>query len=128
MTLKYSLLLDNRITCQSCYTPLVTITALIPLPKSGSESGSNQICRHLVDFFWILTGMYFRSYPIVQKCVACFMTLFSWVWIQFFPKNLLKSTVETKCGLLLKSNSLSPNDKRPLPWEIQLNTTNCEIK
>ena len=92
--------------------------------RKRKQSNMQAFGRFLLDLNW----NYFRSYPIVQKCVTCFMTLFSWVWIQFFPKNLLNSTVETKCGLLLKSNSLSPNDKRPLPWEIQLNTTNCEIK
>jgi hypothetical protein len=31
------------------------------------------------------------------------MTLFPWDWIQFIPKKLLNSTVETKRGSLLKS-------------------------
>ena len=100
--------------CQSCCIQLVITTALIPSPKSGSEKGSSQICWHLVDFFRVLTGIYFHSCLIVKKCVICFMTLFSWVWIFVSPRKLLNCIAETKHGLLLKSNSLSLTDKRLL--------------
>ena len=123
------LLLDYQTICQSCCTQLIITTALIACitkvwVRKRKRSNMLAFGRFLSDLDWNVLS----QLPDCQKICDLFYYI-NLTGVEFFPQKAVKlHCMETKHGLLLKSNFLSLIDKRLLLFEIQLNIINCEIK
>ena len=89
--------------------------------RKRKQSNMQSFGRFLLDLNWNVLS----QPPDCQKMCDLLYDIILMGLDTIFPQKPVKLHCRE---LLLKSNSLSPNDKRPLTSEIQLNTTNCEIK